>query len=238
MNWDSVPSKYNPEIEKLTLDLKGVKRIHMKLLISGNIALRYSNELSRDSAYLKIYSVWFERASWANLQSTPDGESLKLSHILLPNPPLFLPFVCEIGIHNKEITHLKGGCYVYAEIILPANDALIEVYNGDKLISKRFFPMDNKMFLESLDKSSFAENTFALALIDEYVSSYGTNRPQLTTDEFSLVLESFSWPWDELKVLRKLHEYISDRENLEEMIEDEFSLGDQEEAKIIVGLLP
>jgi len=46
----------------------------------------------------------------------------------------------------------------------------------------------------------------------------------------------FSWTEEKLNILRRFHRYISDRENLNKMIEDKFNFFDQDKARQIVGL--
>ena len=120
-------------------------------------------------------------------------------------------YQCSIRITNGKITALKGGCYVRLQIFLPIGSEL-EVYNVGQLISKRFVPMDTETFIDQIEDAIRSDDKFVV-VIDEFIRSE-----------------------DRFRALRRLHPFVSDRENLNAMIESEFSFFEREEAKKIVGL--
>ncbi|MNL01165.1 hypothetical protein D3C87_1216260 [compost metagenome] len=110
----------------------------------------------------------------------------------------------------------------------------VEYYNAGKLISKRFIAMTNEEFLAALDDARHGQH---MGVVDAYLASHqGRNKPVLNCEEVETVLKEFTYKEEKLVVLRKLHTFITDRENLNEMIEDSFNYFDRDEARRIVGL--
>jgi hypothetical protein len=137
-------------------------------------------------------------------------------------------------VQNGQIVELKGGCYVKVQIIMPIGSE-IEVYNKGVLLTNRFIAMDNITFLEQLDDATWAVEKFVV--IENFVTSYVGNKvPTLTCEELGKVIDEFTKGEDQLKALRRLHFYVSDRGNLWKMIDDEFGHFEKEEARKIVGL--
>ena len=134
---------------------------------------------------------------------------------------------------NGKVTKVKGACLVKSFLVLPKG-AKIEVFENDKLISKVYFPMTIDKFLELLDEP-FADK---LKVINDFLNTYKKTKSKLeiSSETLGTVIEEFTWADDKFKALKKLHKFVIDRENLEAMIENNFSHFDQDKARKIVGL--
>ena len=77
-----------------------------------------------------------------------------------------------------------------------------------------------------------------MATLNDFISSYNgmSKAPQLTSNQLGIVVDGFSWKEDQFEALRKLHTYVTDRENLRAMIDKEISSFDRDEARRICGL--
>ncbi len=113
-------------------------------------------------------------------------------------------------------------------------DAQIEVYNHGSLITHRFIPVDNASLLENL--RSAHDDDERQKTIDDYLTSYQQlgKKPSLTCAELGETEHEFPFTEGKLMALRKLNAAISDRQNLESMIENEFTYFDQNEARQVV----
>lgn len=229
LDWDSIPSEYNPTIRDVGFTYHGIKQIDLNVFgFAKDVEVVYSNKLSSNSGNLRIFRVWKKSASWGDLTPNQKGDELKLIN--------YGSNSCSIQTKNGAITELEGGCVIRLQVFLPPG-AEIEVYNVGQLISKRFFPIDTFTFLENLD-DAFGSTDKKFDVIEEYLLSYKeTNKtPSLTSSQLGVVIKEFSYSDDKFKALRMLHMYVSDKQNLDEMIEDIFNLFDQDEAKQIVGI--
>ena len=228
VNWDSVGQEFNPRVEEVQFETDGVERIYISAFsFDKDVEIVYSSGVQANEGHLKVFKVWKKFASWGNFRSVFNGKKLELSN--------YGQYSCSISVENGQITSLEGGCYVRIQIFLPIG-AEIEVYNIGQLISKRFIPIDAATFLELVKSATWADEKFEV--IDQYIASYqGTSKtPALTSSQLGKVIDGFMRGENKLKTLRVLHTFISDRENLGQMIEDEFSHFDQEKARKIVGL--
>lgn len=228
VNWSTVSSDFNPHIDEIDFRTDGFSKINIDAFgFNDDVEVVYSHEITAGEGYVRIYKVWKEQASWGDLRPRPNGDTLDLKS--------YGTYQCSIRITNGQIVELKGGCYVRLQVFLPVS-AEIEVYNVGKLITKRFFPMSNSDFLKQLDDATWASDKFAV--IENYLWSYeGTNKkPSLTAYELGMVIGEFSWKKEKLKALSRLHSIVSDRENLENMIDENFSPFERGEARRIVGL--
>ncbi len=228
VDWSSIPAEYNPSIEEVDFVTEDIERVEMNVFgFRADVGVSYSSELAPNSGYLRIYKVWKESVSWGNIRSQQQGESLKLSGQG--------SYQCSIQIKDHRISSLKGGCYLRIEIVLPAG-AKIEVYNVGQRLSKRFFAISTERFLEDFDDAPFSADKFAV--IKEYLKSYKevSQTPRLSSEQLGTVIEDFLRSEEKFEALRLLHSYVSDRGNLNAMIDREFSSFDQDEARRIAGL--
>lgn len=227
VNWEAVPSKYNPTIKETALEVSGIEKINVDAFgFERDVEVVYSKDLSQTKGLLRLFLVCGAPCSGFDIDPKFTGKSLSLVN--------YGNYKCEIRIQNGEITALQGSCYVRVQIVLPVG-AEIEVYNLGHLISQRFMPMDNETLLARLDHESWDKEK--LAVIEEYLASYsGAKKPSLTSAQLGLVMREFPFKDGKLKALRSLHEAVSDRQNLGAMIENEFSSFDREEARKIVGI--
>lgn len=227
VNWESVPSEFNPSIDDIAFQTDGVEKINVDAFgFDQDVEVIYSSDMQANHGNLRIYKVFYEQASWGDLQPKVRGKNLNLIN--------YGQYQCSIKVQNGQITSLEGGCYVRIQIFLPVGSEL-EVYNVDQLITKRFIPIDNEGFFDALDDASWDDEKFAV--IDDYLASYtGSKKPSLTTYELGKVIQKFLRGEDKLKALSRLHHVVSDRQNLSSMIEKEFNHFDRQEARKIVGL--
>lgn len=226
VEWNTVPSEFNPHVEQVDFPIAGLKKISTNLFsFSGDVHLRYSDQLT-DSGVLQIFSVSKEaRTSVRGVDVNNYGTALDIKR--------YGNYECSIRISNRRIAEVKGACYVRLVLTLPKGSQ-VEYYNAGTLISQRFVPMSNEEFLERMDDARSDEY---MSVIDGYIASYrAPQKPSLTCYELEKVLDEVTFKDKKMAALRKLHSYISDRENLSKTIEDNFSYFEREEARRIVGL--
>ena len=228
LEWNSVPEKFNPQVNSEDFSTHGVESIELSLF-GGHRDARviYSNTLRSGEGVLKLYNVSSGISYIPSLKQQMVESTLQINH--------FGRYQCSIKIENRKITNLEGKCYVRIEIILPLNSE-IEVYNSDKLLTKRFKPMSNQSFIEALKEASFDKNK--LVVIDEFLNSYFTRNktPNLTSFELETVISEVLKTDNKLDILGKLHPYVTDRQNLGQVIDNSFHYYDREKARKIVGL--
>ena len=228
IDWASVPREFNPEVFEENFQTNNTNRIYIDMFgFKDDVEVVYTNTLAQGQGYLKIYSVFKDSGSKGSFSSTTNGESLMLNR--------YGTYQCSIKTENNKISALKGLCFVRLQVFLPAGSE-IEIYNIKQLITKRFIPIDSETFLKNFKDASFKEGK--MATINDYLSSYEgmTKAPQLTSNQLGIVIDGFSWKEEQFEALRKLHMYVSDRQNLGAMIDKEVSSFDREEAKRICGL--
>lgn len=231
VNWAAVPAEFNPSIEDLSFDTRGVNKINVGIAASGfdeDVEVVYDKSLSASDSYLRVYKVWKKSATWPNLTAKNRGDKMELAGYGTSS--------CAIRTTNGAIVELEGGCYVRVELYLPESSQ-IEVYSQrGTLKTARFIPISNEDFLSAIDKASFAEGKFSV--IEEFLNSYVVTKKtaRLMTFELKLVLQEFPFKDDRFKALRMLHAVVTDRNELGSMIEDTFSRFEQDEARKIVGL--
>ncbi|WP_374000980.1 DUF4476 domain-containing protein [Bdellovibrio bacteriovorus] len=228
IQWSSIPSTYNPSVEDIEFRTDGYEKINVNVFgFDDDVEVVYSKDLPADTGFLRIYRVWAKSASWGYVNNRPNGTTLDL----IGNGR----YSCSIGTSNGQIVQLEGGCYVRIQVFMPA-DAQIEVYNVNKMLTKRFFAIKTDLMLEQLDRASRDEDKFAV--IETYLASYRglKKKPEMQTYQLGAAVAEFPFAEGKFKALRLLHTAVVDRENLAKMIEDKFSYFDREEARRIVGI--
>jgi hypothetical protein len=229
LNWAGVPSKFHPKTEDIDFRTDGVERIYVDAFgFEGDVELVYLRDLPANTGYLRLYTVWDESVTWGDLRPRPSGKNLELKN--------YGVYQCSIRVTNGQIVALKGGCYVRLQVFLPQG-AELEVYNVGQLISKRFIPMDTETFLKAIEDATWDEDK--LPVIEEFLRSYKNTmkKPKLTSKQLGTVIDDFNRSEAQLTALRRLHLFVSDRENLASMIDDEFPFQDEnKKARKIVGL--
>ncbi len=228
VKWSGIPSQYNPSTDDLTFITSNIETLNLNIFgFNDDTEVVYSSDIPAGQGVLRLYKVYKNSASWGSLSSRVDGNALSIS--------TYGSYSCSIRISNGQIAELDGGCYIRMQVFLPAGSE-IEVYNIGKLISKRFKGMSVESFLKALHNASFDENK--RAVITEFLQSYQSTgkTPVMTTNQLGTVIGEFMRNEEKLKALRRLHSFVSDRENLGQMIEDKFNYYDRGEARRIVGL--
>jgi hypothetical protein len=228
LNWDSVPSEFNPQTFEENFQTTNINRIFIDMFgFKDDVEVVYTDSLATGQGYLKIYSVLKDSGSRGSFDSSATGQKLQLNR--------YGSYQCSIKIENGSIAQLKGLCFVRLQIYLPTGSE-IEVYNLKQLISRRFIPIDSDTFIDSIKAASFSNEK--KSVIDDFISSYnGMNKsPQLTAAQLGIVVSNFNLSDEKFDVLRKLHGYIVDRQNLAAMIESKINYFDRDEARRICGL--
>lgn len=228
VHWESVPSEFNPEVKDTTFETNGINTIKLNIFgFKDDVEVVYTSDLAENTGMMRLFSVYKDSASWGGLTVKASGSTLDISK--------YGTYQCSIKVSNGQVTAVKGGCYVRLQVFLrPGTE--IEVYNVGSLISRRFIPVDPESFIKNVDDASFDKDKFAA--IDDFIGSYRDlgKTPTLLTRHLSVVIDEMSGRDNTLEALRRLHSYVTDRENLPAMIESEINYFDREEARRIVGL--
>ncbi len=228
INWGSVPAEFNPQVENFENALNRVQKIHVNLFGFQDVRVRYSKELPQSLYRLDLYTVSKDaRTSVSGVDTDYDENVLRIRK--------FGNYECTLATDGKNIKSVKGACYVHVILTLPYG-AEVEVYNVDRLLTRRFFAIDNRTFIENLKRAWPVERKFEV--IKSYLDSYRQvgKKPSLNCSELDVILDTFSWADEKFEVLRKLHGYVSDREGLPAVIDDNFSYFDRDKARRIVGI--
>jgi hypothetical protein len=228
VNWEAVPSQYSKEIEMVGFASNIPEIFETNIFgFQKDVRLIYVSDLPADSARVKIYWVWKGSVGFGTSNPRVSGNRLKLSKTGF--------YSCSISVENRVVKSVEGGCIVRVEIELP-KDQKTEVYNAGERISKLFFPMTVENFLELLDDATWADEK--KDIVNSFKHSYVQtgHTLKLSCAELRIAIGEFIRGDDKLWLLRNLHNFISDRENLERMIDDEFYGFDREDAKKIVGI--
>lgn len=226
--WDRVPQEFNPRVEDVQFQINQIEKLNVDIFgFDRDFEIVYSRSLTPGQGFLRLFRVWSESATWGDLTPRKNGKILELRANGTYN--------CNINIRNGQITSLKGGCYVRAQIYLPV-DAKIEVYNVGQLKSKKFFPLTNSEFF-TLMKQAFNKRE-KFDAIEDFLNSYvGTEKQAtLSSKELTEVIRDFNANKDRLEVLRQLHRTVADREALRSVVDSEFGFFDREEALKIITL--
>jgi hypothetical protein len=226
--WERVPPEFNPRVEDVQFQTTQIEKLNINVFnFDRDFEIVYSRNLEPGQGFLRLFRVWSQSSSWGDLTPRKNGKILELRASGSYN--------CSINVRNGQITSLKGGCYVRAQVHLPV-DAKIEVYNVGQLKSKKFFPLSNLEFFQ-LIKQSFNKKERFLA-IEDFLNSYvGTDRQaSLSVKELTEVMRYFTTDKDRLEALRQLHRTVMDRDGLKSMVLSEISVFDREEALDIITL--
>ncbi len=228
INWENVPTEFHPTIEDVKFSTSGIDTVKVDAFgFTNDAEVVYSDEVPAATGYVRIFKVWKKSASWGSVSPYVQGATVNIRSQGT--------YQCSIRIRNGQIIELEGGCYVRLQVFLP-RAAEIEVYNVGQLISKRFIPISAETLLKNIDHAVGVDDKFAS--IDDFLNSYAglSKVPTLTSVQLGEVIGEFSWKEEKLKALRMLHAFVTDRENLRQMIEKKFSMFEREEAFAIVGI--
>lgn len=119
--WDSVPRQFNPSVDEYSFSIKDIDRVSLNIFnFSRDVRALRSTTLSADQVHLRLYKVWQNFASWGPIRS-----SLLRRQLAIGGEG---SYQCSIKIENRQITELNGGCYVRAELMVPAASQ-VEIFN-------------------------------------------------------------------------------------------------------------
>ncbi len=228
VNWSSIPKEFNPKTEDTLFSVANIDRVDIDLFgFRDDVEVVYSPELTADVGYVRLFKVSKDLVSWGGVSSKVTGKNLAISN--------YGQYQCSIKVENGNITSLKGGCYIRLQVYMPSPQK-VEVYSADKLISKRFFPVSVDALVTKIKDAS--SNADKLNEVDEFLESYQetSQKAVITSEQLGLVIHEFSFAEEKFKVLEKLHSVVTDRNNLNSMIEKEFSYFDREKARSIAGI--
>lgn len=231
VDWNSVPEKFNPEIVEYQFHTVDLNFIDLSILgVTNQVRVSLSTSLV-ETGKLKIYRVWGKYASFGRIELNDSFDKLKIENYTGNQP-----YSCSKAISNRKLVRVEGGCNLYVEVVLPRSSE-IEVYSGDNLVSKRYFPMPYGQLIETID-TGFNEDK--LEAIENFLASYNATGkvPTLSSIELEDILKEFTFA-DEYKfsALNKLYRYLVDSEQLGVVIENSFTFSsEREKARRIVGL--
>lgn len=228
VDWSSVPEKFNPEVSDIGLSIESFDTLDIDIFsFNYDIQIVYSNKLPKESGFIRAFSVWNKFSPNWIIDPQAHGSTLRIGASGRHG--------CEMEVVNEKLETLEGACLVRLQVFLPKGSQL-EVYNDGELISKKFLAIKTEQFLKHLDDATWSEDKFVE--IKKYLNSYKgkTVKPTLTTNQLAIVLNEFSRGEEKLQSLRQLHKIVVDKENFAELVENEFSYFDQEEARKILRL--
>jgi hypothetical protein len=228
IDWDSIPSEYNKSIDDMEFGTEGLEKISINAFgFDRDVEVVYSPKIAVNTGLMRIYRVYYQSTSWGSASVARDQKSISINH--------YGQYQCSIRTQNGRITGLKGGCYIRLQVQLPTGSE-VEVYNVGKLITKRFIPMDTATFLKNLERASFDKDK--LIVIDEFLNSYSgmSKKPRLTAKDLGFVIHEIAFKDEKFQALSKLHSFVTDREYLGQMIDEQFNVFDRDDARKICGL--
>jgi len=231
VNWEKVSSDFNPNIEETKFNTANSQKVELNLFgFSQDVQVLYLKDIPKNTGILKVYTVSDSGFAIARIQPKFRDNTIFLNPY---NTSGTTQFSCGINIENQVIQELTGSCYVRAQVLL-APDSLIEIYNQEQLLTKRFIPIEAEEFLESVDNKYSPKEKFDV--FNEFIHSYTSigKKPQLNTDQLTQLIQEFYDPKEKLSVLRRLHKFIVDKESLPTIIESEFNYFDREKAFKII----
>jgi hypothetical protein len=228
VKWASIPSEYNPQVSDITFNTNGAETIRLNIFgFAADVEVNYSENVPAGQAYLRTYKVSKNAVSWAPINSELKGKSLNIS--------ASGNYACSVKVENGNITKLEGGCYIRLQVLLPA-DSDLAVYNLNQLISTKARLMSTDELVTSLENASWVGDQ--RKILNDFLDSYqqAGKQPAFTSNQLGDAIHTFNVTADKLKVLRRLHGYVSDRENLRSMIDREFPEHARGEARVIAGV--
>jgi len=229
LDFGKIPKEFNPESEVFAVAELRANKIKVRLPAAHDgLVLKYVDQMKKDAIVFRQYRVWKDSASFLSIGPKIEGVTLEIAGTGT--------YTCSMRVQNNQLTELNGGCYVRYELEL-AKGAELEVYYGDKLLTKRFVPISVEEFLSALKKEGFGKN--GLTIIDEFVSSYVnvSKVPALLCFELEEVLEVFDLSTEnKLEALKRLHQYVSNKADLGKTLDGAFPFSSQrEKARQITG---
>lgn len=235
VNVTNIPKKYNPKVQVFEFDTNGIKSLKISLpgrLDNKNFSLKYDKKNKDGRAVVKVYTAEFESKTSVNGLRMVNDDSESLSINMGGN----YSYSCSIKIVNKKINKLEGACFIKVEVVMPANSK-VEIYNNGSLISKMFYAQKIETLFKNLKQASFDDNK--TEYIDAFLDSYKAtkNTLEITAEELGLIIGTYSFDRHKIDVLKKLHKFVIDRENLKNLIDSVFTFNsEKKEAYKIVGL--
>jgi hypothetical protein len=228
VKWASIPSEFNPQVSDLTFNTSGIETVRMNIFgFAADVEVVYSQNVPAGQAYLRTYKVSKNAATWAPINSTVNGKSLSLT--ALGN------YACKINVENGQIKELDGGCYIRMQVLLPA-DSDLAVYNLNQLISTKSRLATTDELIINLRNATWVGDK--RVILNDFLESYNKagKQPVFTSTQLGSVVHNFDLTTDKLKVLRRLNGFVSDRQNLGSMIDQEFPEHARGDARVAAGI--
>ncbi len=130
VEWESIPTEFNPRMESVELNLSDIQKVDMNLFgFSSDVQVQESSALPQDRMVVQLYTVSKDaKTSLNGLETQVNEKTLLLrksgSH------------QCSLKTQNRKLTFVKGACYVRVVLTIPFQTGLA-VYNRGQLIEKR-----------------------------------------------------------------------------------------------------
>ncbi len=234
VDWNQVPANLNPEIDTIDFNSSYLERFQINYFgFSEDVRVIYKNNDPMNApangfGSIKIYRVYQNKMRQDRYSFSQRNKDVTLSGSGIYN--------CKIQVQNALITQLDGSCVVRIDVYLPEGSEL-EVYDAKKILTKQFLPMPIEVFIKQFKNATWDADKHKV--IDQYLASFQvsrTKKPSLLSVQLAMILRDFMLSEDKFIALRKLHLHISDRNNLRDVINNEFKFYEREEAFRIVGL--
>ncbi|UYL10037.1 DUF4476 domain-containing protein [Bdellovibrio sp. SKB1291214] len=228
VKWSNIPAEFHPQMTDITLNTSSVDTLKLNIFgFAADVEVVYSENVPAGQGFLRAYRVSKTSGALAPIVSSVKAKTISLSGSG--------DYSCRIQITNGKITELDGTCYVRLQVMLPTNSEL-SVYNLNQLVSTKSKLITTDEFLIKLQKTTWVgDKRVALNDFLESYSKAGKN-PAFTSAQVGIAIREFDLTADKLKVLRRLHGFVSDRENLNSMINQEFPEHARGEARVIAGI--
>ncbi|UYL07804.1 DUF4476 domain-containing protein [Bdellovibrio sp. SKB1291214] len=225
--WENVSADYNPQVSQNDMDVKDVQKIIVNVPSAADkVNVIYSATLPADTAIIKVYTISKDSLTSSGLRRGRVNNIIEMSDRTQS---------CNLKAAEGRIKYLKGYCYARIDVHL-REGAAIEVYSGSRIITNHFQTISLVELMSRMHESQ--DDTSRLQNVADFAASYSetSQRASIYTSDLTAILRQFQATAPKLQTLRLLHIYVTDRDQLENMIETEFEYFDRAEARRIVGL--
>jgi hypothetical protein len=225
--WENVSADYNPQVSQNDMDVKDVEKIVVNVPSAADkVNVIYSATLPADTSVIKVYTISKDSVTSSGLRRGRLNNTIEMSDRTQS---------CNLKAEEGRIKYLKGYCYARIDVYL-REGSQVEVYSGSKIITDHFHTISLVELMNRMQESS--DDAARLENVADFASSYTetSQRAQIYTSDLTAILRKFQATAPKMQVLRLLHTYVTDRNQLENMIETEFEYFDRAEARKIVGL--
>lgn len=230
---DNLPQNTRLEGSGLGFNITDVKRININIMnFTEDFRLKYSKDIRSDEGQFDVLSVIESDNTEARTASVNYDIDDTTINFTVSNTTSS----CGITRTNGRVSSVSGACVARIVLTLPEG-AKIEVRNVGKLYTDLLYPMSISEFIKEIKKSFSNDNRLAVA--DRLIKTHKDTKTKLilTTKTLETAIGEMVRESGKLDMLSKIHRFISDRENLDVVIESSFVLrSTKEKARQIVGI--